>query len=755
MAGRFSDRARWWACALAAGCGVHALAAEPPKEDSFFPYGAMHMCTIPHWQHYLPDMEEYVRYLDGDFARMREARFNSVAVHVDWCDIETAPGRFRFERLDKLVKLAEKHGLRLLLWPWPELQPEWVARAYPDSEMIASDGYRPEMACWDHPTVRQMVAAFVHRVVSRYKDRPSVLAWDVGAEAGNWVSTINNPIDQARTSRLYCYCDHTVRRYRDWLRRKYGTLGKLNETWSTYYGDWSEIRPVRTGIFERAQVHWVDWREFMLQNVAEAQGLKADAARRADRSRPITCHIGSWGAAYVYGSTDEYAIGKHFDVVGLSLFPYWIQYGHGFYEPAFAGMVLDGVRSAGDGKPMWVEELQGGPTINGLLYRSQFPRPQDIRLWVWQSIAHGASGIFFWNWRPETTGIEAGGFGLVHYDGSLTDRARAAGEVCEQLQRHAGLLRSARPAPAEVAIFHSPRTSIHAYGDGDEAVYIRSVRGAYRAMWRAGLPVDFLVTEQLLKRDLSRYRILCVPFGYTLSRAEGARLRTYVENGGTLFADMWCGFKDDRTFLYETVPGAGMAEVLRCKEVQTNPRPTGKLKITRAHPAVAGLPVGTEVPTTRWQEQLEVLDGAEVVAEFEDGDPAIVVGTFGKGRTIYAATPVCRHFDESLNANALKLIQGGAAWAGARPPVTLLCEPPPAAVEARVLTAAGGKRLVIVLNHGEVPAKANARIAVGPAAKISDLLSGAAVVLEPGEKEGEARFSIELKPVEARVLLVE
>ncbi len=98
------------------------------------------------------------------------------------------------------------------------------------------------------------------RTVDRYKDRPSVLGWDTGAEAGVWVSAISNPVDQGPQTKLYCYCPYTVRRYRDWLRRKYGEIGKLNEVWAAHYDDWSQIEPVRVGIFERAESFWIDWR---------------------------------------------------------------------------------------------------------------------------------------------------------------------------------------------------------------------------------------------------------------------------------------------------------------------------------------------------------------------------------------------------------------------------------------------------------------------------------------------------------------
>jgi len=58
-----------------------------------------------------------------------------------------APGRFEFDRVDKLLDVLEKHDMKVLLWPWPELQPDWVIKAFPDAGWRASDGFRPGIAC--------------------------------------------------------------------------------------------------------------------------------------------------------------------------------------------------------------------------------------------------------------------------------------------------------------------------------------------------------------------------------------------------------------------------------------------------------------------------------------------------------------------------------------------------------------------------------------------------------------------------------
>ena len=731
-------------CSVAAQPAPRPAGGDPP---AFFPYGAMHMSTISHWQHYLPPIDEWAAYMDKDLARMKEVGFNTLAAHVDWYDIEVAPGEYDFRRLDKLMELVEKHGLKVLLWPWPELQPEWVAKVHANSQWEAADGYKPGPACWDHPEVRTAIERFVTRVVERYRDRPSVLAWDLGAEAGIWVTSLG-PVDKPWDARLYCYCPHTVARYREWLQRKYGTIQKLNEVWATYHRDWQDVEPVRVGSFERAQIFWQDWRQFMLWNTADFQRIKADAARKADPHHPITCHFCGWGWSYLYACTDEYQMGRHFDVLGLSFFPFWLERSFGKYEPLYGAMMFDGLKSAAGDKPMWIEELQGGPSIYGLNYRSRNPTPADIRLWNWQAVAHGISGIFYWNWRPETTGIEASGFGLVNYDGSLTDRARAAGQVCADFQKHAARLLESRPVQAQVAILHDPRAFLQAAGEQNSGLYTNSVRGAYRAFYRATIPVDFITPEHILSGDLGRYKVVYLPFAYMLTREEGAKLAEFVRQGGWLAGALWCGLKDERTFVYETVPGAGLDEGFHCREMEVNPHAGGALKLVEEF---VSLPAGAELPVHRYQEKLQVLEGGRVVAKFADGSPGLITGEYGRGRTLYVGTLLFHHYDSSHAPHIGRLLTGFARAAGVREAVRIDYQPPEAWLEARVLEGRDGRRLLIAMNHGTGVATMKARLDGQPA--VSDLLTGQQ--LPAAADDGGTTIELNLPALDVRVLSIE
>ena len=84
--------------------------------------------------------------------------------------------------------------------------------------------------------------------------------------------------------------------------------------------------------------------------------------------------------------------------------------------------------------------------------------------------------------------------------GLAGDRARrkgcsllelAAGDLGKLLQRHAKRIMSAEAWPAEIAIRHSPRTAILAFGEEEAGWPFQSERDVYRALWRHQMPVDF------------------------------------------------------------------------------------------------------------------------------------------------------------------------------------------------------------------------------------------------------------------------
>src|SRR5690625_5624783 len=92
---------------------------------------------------------------------------------------------------------------------------------------------------------------------------------------------------------------------------------------------------------------------------------------------------------------------------------------------------MDFTRSANREKGGWyVGELQAGLGTVSLLV-SDPVTPEDHRIWAWSAIAKGAKGVNLYAYYPMSTGYEAGGYGLIHLDGSLTERAISTGEIAK------------------------------------------------------------------------------------------------------------------------------------------------------------------------------------------------------------------------------------------------------------------------------------------------------------------------------------
>ena len=161
--------------------------------------------------------------------------------------------------------------------------PEWVGRQHPDSLFVSSNGQaiRPESSpgyCLDHPGVRKADLAFYEAVARRAGASPAFLGFDLWSEPHviNWANPtyIQNP--------EFCFCRNTVARFREWLKKKYGTLDALNAR---------VVPPLRVlgrGRAEPAQHDPLVHRLHRLEAVhrRQARGGPARAVRGGEARRP-------------------------------------------------------------------------------------------------------------------------------------------------------------------------------------------------------------------------------------------------------------------------------------------------------------------------------------------------------------------------------------------------------------------------------------------------------------------------------------
>ena len=135
---------------------------------------------------------------------------------------------------------------------------------------------------------------------------------------------------------------------------------------------------------------------------------------------------------------------------------------------------------------------------------------------MWQVLLHGARDIAIYAWYPMNAGYESNGYGLINLDGSLTERARAAGHVAQTISRHAPKILASAPARAEVAILYNrlsylvggEEASLSKLGNAER----NSLEGLHRAFFQKQIPVDFVHPDDVTGDRLSQYKILFLPY---------------------------------------------------------------------------------------------------------------------------------------------------------------------------------------------------------------------------------------------------
>jgi hypothetical protein len=137
--------------------------------------------------------------------------------------------------------------------------------------------------------------------------------------------------------------------------------------------------------------------------------------------------------------------------------------------------------------------------------------------------------------------------------------------------------------------------------------------------------------------------------------------------------------------------------------------------VAKSHPSLPGLAAGDRLDTVFFEESFEVFGGkSEVLAETEDGRPAMVYAPHGKGGAIIVGSFVGAAFHHFHNPNNAKLLTGLAQWLAVTRPVDVRSSEPDVLVEARVLEG-DGYRLLFGFNRGQKATSARLPVAAdGP-----------------------------------------
>ncbi|WP_327589640.1 beta-galactosidase [Nonomuraea sp. NBC_00507] len=618
-----------------------------------------------------------------DDTLMRRARVNLATVGVfSWALLEPEEGRYDFAWLDAHLDRLHANGVAVDLATPTASPPPWFTLAHPDALPVAPDGTRlthgsRDTYCLAAPAYRNAAARIATALAERYGDHPAVAMWHVHNE----YTTL-------------CWCDHTAVAFRDWLRARHGSLEALNEAWGTafwsqHYSAWEQVLPPRATQWHRNPGHTLDFRRFWSDTVLAAYREQRDAIR-ARSDRPVTTNMMLPG----YQNLDLWALGREVDLVTIDHYPS----APGLDAAADTAFGADRARSFAGGRP-WLLMEQGTNTVyDG--DRTLGKEPGEILRHTLGHIARGSEGALFFQWRQSRAGAEQWHSAMLPHAGAdsrIFHEVQAAGAAVARLGELAG-----STVTAQVAVLHDSDAWWALESDGLPSAdldYHATLRRAHRALWDAGVTVDFAHPEH----DLSRYRLVVAPALFLLSDAGAANLRRYVADGGTLLVQYFSGFVDDRLHArLGGYPAMPLREALgvRVEEHRSLRRDEGIVLSDGTHGTI-------------WSESLRT-EGAEALVTYTHGmlaaKPALTRHHFGAGLGWYLST---RLDDTGYAALIGRLLDE----TGVNPELPGL--------ESVTRHAPDGTRWQFVLNHGAY--------AVSLPEPAHDLLTGAPVdELPPG-----------------------
>jgi beta-galactosidase len=671
-----------------------------------------------------------------------------------WAWIESKPGVFNFSDYDRLVELADKNGLKVILSTIAEIQPYWIHREIPGGEMIDHMGRRVVSSnrgechfgltpggCTDHPELWRRMTAFLAACANQYKGAAHVAGWDA------WNETRWN----VQSDGLVCFCEHTIASFHEWLKRKYGSLDALNAAWKRRYSAWDEVMPgklpPRPYTEMMAFSHFITWRSDQLA-IRRARVIK-DIVGEV----PVTIHgpspcvlqgnftshpsVTALEQSYnhVLNRGNDWNMADGIDGIGCSNFPVWEK-----YDDALFAARVEYVRSAARGKRLWLSEVQGGRSCQGYNNGDDVRAAQQQR-WVYNGIACGADTILFWCWRDEVFGKETTGFGIDGDDGYADERLAAMRETGRFVEEHKELLDSYKSDPASVGVLFSPQSYYLNYAqEGDALKTMRSIQGYCRALTRQVIPYRVIEEEHL--GELDELKLLFLPRTMALDAHVSDRLIDWVRKGGLLVTEAECGAVDSAG-LYRYPQDRALANATGVREVgrRYSKSPTIDFEIEGQFVSLKlsnwltpHIPAGSTPRDVK---------GVQSFARNEHGDIVAEVA-LGKGRVL-----LCGAFlgDAYFNENYLdfeRFIAAVVKRAGIVPPVRFVLPRNSTGPRPYIRTGlSGGKRLIFVLlpeTCGKIdlllePALLKSRemkdLLGGDTIKLHEIPEGLACVVEP------------------------
>lgn len=577
---------------------------------------------------------------------MKEAGFNTVRMgDFAWGVMECEEGKFNFSLFDDAIDTLAKEGIKVVMCTPTAGPPKWLVNKY---DILQRDRYghkenwgsRRE-GCANSGEYRERSIIIAEEMAKHFADNPNVIAWQIDNEFGCHGS-------------VRCYCEHCRQAFGEWLRKKYGTIENLNEKWGTVFWslDFSSFEDIILPVYnscESENAHtWshnpsldLEYRRFASDSWVEYQKLQLDAIKKYT-DKPVTHNLMGH-----FSDINYYDLARDLDFVSWDNYPD-NQWGSSEYEyVSMAHETMRGVKN----KNFVVAEHQSGPCGWDIFGAS--PEPGQLRLWTYQSLAHGGEGIMYFRFKVLHYGMEQYWYGVLDHDGIPRRRYF-------EIQKTGAELRKLEPYIVDA----KNKYDALIVKDYDN-VWAHQIKCHARQFDYGNLLYDFYranadlnINTAVSIGNYDDYKVVYMPAYNLVDDDEIKKITEYVENGGTLVTTFRSGSRNEYNNIFTTTLPCAFAPLAGIEVEEFN--------ALRKCAHIDGI-VSSE--TRMWCDIINPVS-AEVLCSYSDnyfkGRAAVTVNSFGKGKVYYvgcdlerdALQKLVRYISENAGIEIIDAPQG-------------------------------------------------------------------------------------------------
>ena len=570
---------------------------------------------------------------ESDLERMKEAGIKVVRVaEFAWNTVEPEEGVFTFEFWDEFLDLAESKGMGVIFGTPTATPPAWLTEKYPEVLNCDIYGNRINHGARRHynynsPIYQKLSHRIVKKEAKHFGQHPAIIGWQLDNE----FNCENNEF----------YSESDTLAFREFLKEKYNSIDKLNESWGTVfwnqtYNSFEQIYVPRHTNGDTQNPHLLlDYKRFISDSVFKFAAMQAKIIRKYCKEEDFITTNG------IFANIDYQRLVRE----GVLDFMTYDSY------PNFA-FCLDSYREKDKLKDRrWsrnlsevramssnfgIMEQQGG--ANGWYNRMEAPtpRPGQLRLWTMQSIAHGADFVSFFRWRTCTFGTEMYWHGILDYSGRDNRRLAEVKKIYSDTAKLNAL--AGTKYEAKVGIIKDYDNEWDADIDHWHGrIKWDSESALFEELTLSHTPFDYVYMEA--EDRLSNYDVLFYPTAEILTEDKMDRLKAFVEGGGKLVFSCRTGQKDEFGRCVQTyLPGlAGELTGADVCEYSMIAPDEGKVSFNWN---------GEEIESSIFYELVNAKEDAKLLATYSNGayvgEGALIKKQLGNGCVYYLGCGLSR-----------------------------------------------------------------------------------------------------------------